>query len=92
MSTLVPSPKAKWLAELATQPQSLTAARSVTATTWLGMDFRIGDRVIEKGGRHPARIDAVFPDLTANITFEDTGWRANVPLAELEVYHEGGKS
>lgn len=86
MNTIVPSPKARlraWLDK--TRPASLTRPASITAQSWAGHDhLRVGDLVVERDSRHVARIDAIFPTGVARITYIDTKWRADVPLADLE--------
>jgi hypothetical protein len=55
-----------------------------TAAERLGYRFRCGDIVREKGGRHEARVDAILPTLVARVTWIETGWKGELPLADME--------
>jgi hypothetical protein len=83
MKTEAPSPKSRLLA-LWNRRAPARPGNSTTATTWLGLDFRCGDLVREKGSRHVARIDAILPTLEAKVTYLDSGWKAQLRLTDLE--------
>jgi hypothetical protein len=85
MGTITPSPKSVLQEWLAKQRPAVArrAPTDQTMLTWLGMDLRVGDTVVEHDSRHFARLDVIFPNLTARITYVDTGWRADVQLTDL---------
>jgi hypothetical protein len=85
MKTEAPSPKSRLrLVWSQSHPRPVAVARSITAATWLGFDFRCGEMVREKGGRHIGRIEAIKWSTVAVVKFSDTGWKAEIPLSELE--------
>jgi len=55
------------------------------AAQWLGYRHRVGDIVREKDGRHLGRIDAIINSVTAKVTWLDTGWKQELPLADLVI-------
>lgn len=48
------------------------------------MKLRIGQLVIEKGGRHEARVEAIFNSSKVKVKFLDSGWISYYALDELE--------
>ena len=63
----------------------------ITATDWLGYRrFRVGTFVLEKGDRldHAAEITAIHPNLTATVVYVISGFRGELPLADLELVEE----
>jgi len=49
---------------------------------WL--PFRCGDRIREIGGRHVARVRAVFHGAYVAAQWEETGWFSEFAFAEVE--------
>lgn len=84
MKTITLSPRRQLEAELRGAAGNRRPYGRHSAISRLGHQHRIGDWVVERDGRHPARIDAIFNGVEARVTFEN-GWRADLPLTELEI-------
>lgn len=59
----------------------------------IAYNLRLGTKVYDKADpRHIGRIDAIHWSSTADITWEDTGWKSlGVPLHDLRKYVEEGQ-
>ena len=55
---------------------------SLCVGDWMGL--RVGQIVREKGGRHEARVEAIWNSSAVRVTFLETGWIAFFHLSELE--------
>jgi hypothetical protein len=90
IKTEVPSPKSRLLAYSYCEVDvSMIGLAPGGALARLGYHFRCGDIVREKDGRHEARIDARLPTLVAKVTWIETGWKGELPLAEIEKVNDG---
>lgn len=48
------------------------------------MNFRIGEHVREKEGRHIGRVTAIFSSILYRVVWMDTGWISELEGDELE--------